>query len=90
MLLYLWVYPTWDMLYYAAYGFNAGLLIAVILFHNSWVLHSIDKTTSTYIHLAPMLNIVSHLSSDCSGSYPLLPKPDFITYLTALVGFYGI
>mmetsp|Transcript_12498 Transcript_12498/g.1871 ORF Transcript_12498/g.1871 Transcript_12498/m.1871 type:complete len:96 (+) Transcript_12498:576-863(+) len=78
------------MLYYAVYGFNAGLLFAVPLFNNSWVIHSIDKTTSTYIHLAPTLNIVTLLSSDCTACYPLIPKPDFTTYFLSLIGFYSI
>lgn len=53
-LLYIWVWPASQVLWISVYAFSFGTLcMAVIVWRNSLVLHSVDKTTSTFIHLLP-------------------------------------
>ena len=48
--------PTNRFFYLASYAIGSGTLgWATILVNNSFVLHSIDKITSCYLHLNPML-----------------------------------
>lgn len=52
--LYIWVWPESKVLWISIYAFSFGTLcMAVIVWRNSLVLHSIDKTTSAFIHLLP-------------------------------------
>lgn len=54
VILNIWVFPESKELWIASNSFAFGTLpFAVITWHNALVLHSIDKTTSTFIHLLP-------------------------------------
>lgn len=56
LLAYLWVWPQWSTLWISVFAFSFGSLAAsVILWRNSLVLQSVDKTTSSFIHLMPPL-----------------------------------
>ncbi|CAM9013607.1 unnamed protein product [Wickerhamomyces anomalus] len=65
LMLFLWVFPGSKHLYTSCFAFTFGTLSwAVITWRNSLVLHSIDKTTSSFIHVSPpvvMLVITHHL-----------------------------
>ncbi|GMM50520.1 glycerophosphocholine acyltransferase [Starmerella bacillaris] len=53
---YIWIWPNWSQLWVACFAFSFGTLaISVALWRNSLVMQSIDKTTSTFIHLLPPL-----------------------------------
>lgn len=54
LVLFTFFYPDYPALYYAVFGFSFGpLILAVVLFHNALVFHSIEKTTSNFLHLSP-------------------------------------
>lgn len=56
LVLYLWVWPQSQSLWISCFAFSYGSLAAsVILWRNSLVLQSIDKTTSSFIHIMPPL-----------------------------------
>jgi len=57
ILTYLWIFPNSEMLFSATYGFSGMLLIAIPLFRNSFVPHSLDRVTSVQIHLAPAFQL---------------------------------
>lgn len=51
---YIWLLPSSKRLFVACYALTHGTLsFAVITWRNSLVLHSIEKTTSTFIHILP-------------------------------------
>ena len=53
-MLYIWVWPQSSFLWISSYAFSFGTLcLAVVLWRNSFVLHSVEKTTSTVIHVLP-------------------------------------
>ncbi|PRT52948.1 hypothetical protein B9G98_00568 [Wickerhamiella sorbophila] len=53
-LMFIWFWPQSTLLWIACYAFSFGTLsFAIITWRNSLVLHSIEKTTSTFIHLLP-------------------------------------
>lgn len=53
-LTFIWVCPTSVNLFQSCFAFTFGSLsFAVITWRNSLVLHSIDKTTSCFIHIMP-------------------------------------
>ncbi|KAK9331342.1 hypothetical protein V1520DRAFT_337980 [Lipomyces starkeyi] len=54
LLVWLWIFPGSRMLFLSTYCLAYGTLAwAVITWRNSLVLHSIDKTTSAFIHVLP-------------------------------------
>ncbi|KAK9469727.1 hypothetical protein V1512DRAFT_256896 [Lipomyces arxii] len=54
LILWLWIFPTSTQLFLSCYCLSYGTLSwAVITWRNSLVLHSIDKTTSAFIHVVP-------------------------------------
>lgn len=54
LIVYLWVFPDSRKLYVVCCSFAWGTLsFAVITWRNKLVLHSVDKTTSTFIHVLP-------------------------------------
>lgn len=65
LMLFLWICPWSKHLFISCFAFTFGTLSwAVITWRNSLVLHSIDKTTSSFIHISPpvvMLVITHHL-----------------------------
>lgn len=53
-LAFIWIRPTSVSLFHSCFAFAFGSLsFAVITWRNSLVLHSIDKTTSCFIHIMP-------------------------------------
>lgn len=53
-LLYIWVFPSSEQLFISCYSLSFGTLsFAIITWRNSLVLHSLEKTTSTFIHILP-------------------------------------
>ncbi|CCF59876.1 hypothetical protein KAFR_0I00950 [Kazachstania africana CBS 2517] len=53
-LLFIWVFPNANNLFQSCFALTFGSLsFAVITWRNSLVLHSIDKTTSCFIHIMP-------------------------------------
>lgn len=62
-MLYIWVFPSSTILYSSCYSLAFGTLSwAVIAWRNSLVLHSVDKTTSTFIHILPptVFHVITH------------------------------
>ncbi|ODQ78427.1 hypothetical protein BABINDRAFT_172223 [Babjeviella inositovora NRRL Y-12698] len=58
LLLYIWVFPQSRHLYMTLFSFSFGTLSwAVITWRNSLVLHSIEKTTSSFIHIMPPVTL---------------------------------
>lgn len=68
LLLYIWVLPDSQLLFIACCSFSWGTLsFAVITWKNKLVFHSIDKITSTFIHVVPgvIMYVITHqLSPD--------------------------
>ncbi|ODV60333.1 glycerophosphocholine acyltransferase ASCRUDRAFT_35846 [Ascoidea rubescens DSM 1968] len=63
VMLFIWVFPSSEHLYMVCFCFTYGTLAwAVITWRNSLVLHSIEKTTSSFIHLMPpvTLFVITH------------------------------
>jgi hypothetical protein len=63
LMVYIWVYPDSQMLYIACCSFSWGTLsFAVITWRNKLVFHSIDKITSTFIHVLPgvIMYVITH------------------------------
>lgn len=53
-LLFIWAFPDSVHLYQSCFAFTFGSLsFAVITWRNSLVIHSLDKTTSCFIHIMP-------------------------------------
>lgn len=67
-LVYIWLLPASEPLFISCYALSFGTLSwAVITWRNSLVLHSIDKTTSSFIHILPptVFHVITHgLDSD--------------------------
>lgn len=63
LMLFIWVCPWSKHLYISCFAFTFGTLSwAVITWRNSLVLHSIDKTTSSFIHVTPpvVMLVITH------------------------------
>ncbi|KAF5101781.1 hypothetical protein D0Z00_000643 [Geotrichum galactomycetum] len=62
-LIYIWLFPESAHLFISCYALSFGTLSwAVITWRNSLVLHSIDKTTSSFIHILPptVFHVITH------------------------------
>lgn len=58
LLLFLWVFPNSKSLFISVFSLTMGTLsFAVITWRNSLVLHSIEKTTSSIIHVMPPITM---------------------------------
>lgn len=58
VMLFIWVFPDSPMLFIAVFSLSLGTLSwAVITWRNSLVLHSIEKTTSSFIHIMPPISL---------------------------------
>lgn len=63
LLLYIWVFPQSKMLFIACCSFSWGTVsFAVITWKNKLVLHSVEKITSTAIHVFPgiIMYVITH------------------------------
>ena len=73
-LLYIWVYPQSQTLYIVSFAFSMGpLAFATIVLNNSLVPHSIDKQTSTFIHVMPALTTWAIRWQPCREMLPTEP-----------------
>lgn len=97
--IYLYGYPTSQMLYNISFAFACGpLLIAVPLFTNSFVPHSIDRMTSLVIHLLPSITLWAMKTANCSEHaaamepYGLVEFSAYaaLTYFAWIVPYYVI
>lgn len=55
LLVYCWIYPEKDELLLAVLGSSGLLLVAAMMFRNSFIPHSIDRMTCVYSHVFPPL-----------------------------------
>lgn len=65
-LLFIWAFPQSEALFISCYALTFGTLSwAVITWRNSLVLHSIEKTTSSIIHILPpvVFHVITHMIS---------------------------
>jgi len=70
-LIHLWFYPQSETLYVVCFAFSMGpLAFATIVLNNSLVPHSIDKQTSTFIHVMPALTTWAVRWEPCSAMLP--------------------
>lgn len=90
-LLFLWVWPDSVWLFSAIYSYAMGpLLVAIPMFHNAYVPHSIDRMTSIYIHLWPGITLWTLRYSDCIAWPAAKAMPSFSDYAMASVSYYSV
>jgi hypothetical protein len=83
LIIFLWVFPNSEFLFTSVFAFSMGpLLLAVPIFRNSMVLHSFEKLTSVFIHLAPGISMYSIRYNDCNCWAVSKITPTIFTYLT--------
>ncbi|CAF3865740.1 unnamed protein product, partial [Rotaria sp. Silwood1] len=57
-LIYLWIFPSSKILFVVCYSLTHGpLALAIILWKNSLVFHSVDNVTSIFIHMYPSITM---------------------------------
>jgi hypothetical protein len=82
ILIFLWFFPTSQFIFTAIYSFSMGpLLIAIPLFNNSLVIHSVEKLTSSFIHLSPGLVTWSLRYHECELWPVAREDPTLIQYV---------
>lgn len=79
LMLYIWVFPQSKSLFISVFALTLGTLsFAVITWRNSLVLHLIEKTTSSFIHIMPpvtMFVLVHELPEEYRAiHYPAIAK----------------
>jgi len=88
MIIHLHFFPESTMLHNVSFAFaNGPLLLAVPMFQNSLVPHSLDKVTSNFIHLSPALTLMGVRTNSCAEN-PILPILPFSEYLVYSMGYY--
>lgn len=63
LIIYIWILPNSKMLFITCCSFSWGTLsFAVITWKNKLVLHSVEKLTSTFIHVLPgiVMHVINH------------------------------
>lgn len=90
LLLFIWVFPQSPTLFVSVFSLSLGTLSwAVITWRNSLVLHSVEKTTSSFIHIMPpvtMFVIVHELDPEyVKERYPGIAAIDSWNFFTSLV-----
>lgn len=71
LILYLWWLPEDALFFQVVFAFSNGPLgMAVLAWRNSLVFHSLDKVTSLFMHIEPVLvtYIARHIVPNCEGS----------------------
>jgi hypothetical protein len=82
MMLFLWVFPENEFLFISSYAFAMGpLLLAIPIFKNSMVIHSLDRITSVFIHLVPGYTIWGIRSGNCECWKVAETIPSFYSYM---------
>ncbi|KAG7663580.1 uncharacterized protein J8A68_002829 [[Candida] subhashii] len=90
LMLFIWVFPQSPRLFVSVFSLSLGTLsFAVITWRNSLVLHSIDKTTSSFIHIMPpvtMFVMVHELPADyVLERYPGIAAIDNWNLLSSII-----
>ena len=83
ILVFLWWLPTSEFLFISSYAFSMGpLLLAIPIFRNSMVIHSLDKITSVFLHLAPGYTLWGIRNHSCGENWAVARSiPSFYVYL---------
>ena len=82
-LIFIHVFPTSEILFQICFSFSVGpLLWAILAWNNSLVLHSIDYTTSVFIHLSPAVLLYTLRWKQSSGFLKFTPTPHSFVDLT--------
>jgi len=96
ILLHLWFFPESTFLNHAAQGATGMLSLAVPLFRNSFVPHSVDKLTSVHLHVSPVLMVYCfrhHLTAEQQAYYNVSKEftlqPAFIVYIMWACGYHS-
>ncbi|EER32875.1 hypothetical protein CTRG_03300 [Candida tropicalis MYA-3404] len=90
LMLFIWVFPTSPNLFVSVFSLSLGTLSwAVITWRNSLVLHSIEKTTSSFIHVMPpvtMFVMVHELPLDyIKETYPGIAAIDKWNFVASII-----
>ncbi|WLF76615.1 hypothetical protein PVL30_000317 [Lodderomyces elongisporus] len=90
LMLFIWVFPQSPTLFVSVFSLSMGTLSwAVITWRNSLVLHSVEKTTSSFIHVMPpvtMFVMVHELPTEyIEKVYPGIAAIDSWNFITSLV-----
>ncbi|RLV94469.1 putative membrane protein [Spathaspora sp. JA1] len=90
LMIFIWVFPNSPRLFVSVFSLSLGTLsFAVITWRNSLVLHSIDKTTSSFIHIMPpvtMFVMVHELPEEyVIQRYPGIAAIDNWNFLSAII-----
>ncbi|KAI5968697.1 hypothetical protein CANMA_002133 [Candida margitis] len=90
LMLFIWAFPQSPTLFVSVFSLSLGTLSwAVITWRNSLVLHSVEKTTSSFIHIMPpvtMFVMVHELSPEyVQERYPGIAAIDSWNFITSLV-----
>ncbi|KAI5951126.1 hypothetical protein KGF54_004200 [Candida jiufengensis] len=90
LMLFIWVFPSSPDLFVSVFSLSLGTLSwAVITWRNSLVLHSVEKTTSSFIHVMPpitMFVMVHELSPEyIKERYPGIAAISNWNFATSLI-----
>lgn len=90
LMLFIWVFPQSKSLFISVFALTMGTLsFAVITWRNSLVLHLIEKTTSSFIHIMPpvtMFVLVHEIPVEYSAiHYPAIAKIEKWNFLNGIV-----
>ncbi|CAK9436203.1 uncharacterized protein LODBEIA_P07610 [Lodderomyces beijingensis] len=90
LMLFIWVFPQSPTLFVSVFSLSLGTLSwAVITWRNSLVLHSVEKTTSSFIHVMPpvtMFVMVHELDPEYQRErYPGIAAIDRWSFATSLI-----
>lgn len=90
LMLFIWVFPYSKSLFVSVFSLTLGTLsFAVITWRNSLVLHSIEKTTSSFIHVMPpvtMFVIVHETPADYLAiNYPAIAEVENWNFVNGMI-----
>lgn len=90
LMVFIWYKPTSKSLFVSVFSLSLGTLsFAVITWRNSLVLHSIEKTTSSFIHVMPpitMFVMVHELPKEFSNErFPALQKVTHWNFFNGII-----
>lgn len=90
LMLFIWVFPYSKSLFVSVFSLTLGTLsFAVITWRNSLVLHSIEKTTSSFIHVMPpitMFVIVFETPPDYVATYyPAIAEVESWNFVNGMI-----
>lgn len=90
LLLFIWAFPHSKSLFVSVFSLTLGTLsFAVITWRNSLVLHSIEKTTSSFIHVMPpvtMFVLVHETSPEyLAKHYPAISQVESWNFVNGMI-----